>query len=86
MNCTAEIHGVEVEVTYSYIPPSRGARDSLGGIPGAGAPLEPDDPAEIVVDAVEVNGVDIKDLLSGFAMAQAQARAVEVFKEMKLAA
>ena len=40
---------VEVEVSYDAWPASRGARDSLGGKPGAGPPLEPDDPGGIEI-------------------------------------
>lgn len=44
---------VSVTVSYKYYPPSRGARDSLGGVRGAGPPLEPDDPPEICVLSIE---------------------------------
>lgn len=41
-----ERDGVEViaEVTLYHERASRGARDSLGGVRGAGPPLEPDEP------------------------------------------
>lgn len=34
-----------IEVDYDFIRASKGARDSLGGVRGAGPPLEPDEPA-----------------------------------------
>jgi hypothetical protein len=42
----------EVEVTYAYHGPIRGQRDSLGGIRGAGPPLEPDEPASVEIESV----------------------------------
>lgn len=42
---------VEVEVSYTYVPASRGARDSLGGRRGAGPPLEPDEPATVEINS-----------------------------------
>jgi hypothetical protein len=46
-----------VEVTYCYIPPYRGARDSLG------VPMEPDEPGAIEIERVEYNGIDVTNLL-----------------------
>ena len=47
----------EVTITWEYSPPSRGARDSLGGKAGAGPPLEPDEPASLeLVYAHDANG------------------------------
>lgn len=43
---------VEVDVHWVYYPPCRGARDSLGGVRGAGPPLEPDEPADIDIEEV----------------------------------
>lgn len=51
----------EVSVEYAFIPACRGARDSLGGIRGAGPPLEPDEPAHCEVLAVTVYRVSADD-------------------------
>lgn len=64
---TREVQGVEcdveinVVVTYRIIPGSRGMRDSLGGIRGAGPALEPDEAPEVeIVRTVEsATGKDI---------------------------
>lgn len=46
---------VELELDCNYYPGCRGARDSCGGIRGAGPPLEPDDPPEIeILEAINV--------------------------------
>jgi hypothetical protein len=47
---------IPVEVELDMIPGSRGSRDSLGGVRGAGPPLEPDEPA-----TAEVIGVVVLD-------------------------
>lgn len=51
---TVERDGEEIPVTveYTYHRASRGARDSLCGRRGAGAPLEPDEPAWAEIDRV----------------------------------
>lgn len=56
----------EVEVEYTYHPPYRGRRDSLGGIRGAGPPLEPDEDAEVEIQYVTLvdNGADITERLT----------------------
>lgn len=36
-----------LKIEWIYYPPCRGARDSCGGVAGAGPALEPDDPAEL---------------------------------------
>jgi hypothetical protein len=56
-------HEVEVEVTYAYHGPIRGQRDSLGGIRGAGPPLEPDEPASVEIESVICNEFDILDTI-----------------------
>lgn len=48
---------LNLEVTYTFFPPSKGARDSLMGIPKAGPPIEPDEPGYAEVHAVRHNGV-----------------------------
>lgn len=40
------------DIFFTLYPPTRGSRDSLGGIRGAGPPLEPDDPAEIEITRI----------------------------------
>jgi hypothetical protein len=39
-----------LEVRFTYHRAIRGQRDSLGGVRGAGPPLEPDEPAMVEVD------------------------------------
>lgn len=52
---------VTVIVSYEMIPGSRGARDSLGGRAGAGAPLEPDEPAHIEITSITtLDGVQVE--------------------------
>jgi hypothetical protein len=51
-----------VTVTYSYHRAYRGQRDSLSGIPGAGPPLEPDEPEHIEIESIRDeagNGVEV---------------------------
>lgn len=48
-------HEIEAEIQYRYVPGRRGSRDSLGGVRGAGPPLEPDDPAECEVTGAMVS-------------------------------
>jgi hypothetical protein len=43
---------IEVVVEYIYHRAYHGARDSLGGVRGAGPPLEPDEPAGIEIESV----------------------------------
>ena len=45
-------NGETVTVTGEYIRPSRGMRDSLGGRPGAGPALEPDEPGDFEIEAI----------------------------------
>lgn len=51
---TIQRDGVEIEVAieYDYIPASRGSRDSCCGVRGAGAALEPDEPATAEITSV----------------------------------
>lgn len=55
----AEIE-IPVRVEYAYYPFCRGQRDSFGGKPGAGLPLEPDEPAYVEVEQVFILGEDGK--------------------------
>ena len=44
--------GTSLNVEYDYFPFRRGMRDSLGGVRGAGPPLEPDEPASVDINAI----------------------------------
>ncbi len=46
---------VDVEIVYGFHRPSRGARDSLGGIRGAGPQLEPDDPGGCEIESTSID-------------------------------
>jgi hypothetical protein len=43
---------IEVEVEYRVMRAYKGARDSLGGVPNAGPPLEPDEEGGIELENV----------------------------------
>lgn len=58
------LDGTTFEVDYTYTPPYRGARDSLNGVPGAGAPLEPDEDEDVEINYVICFGEDFTDFLS----------------------
>lgn len=52
---------IAVSCQWRYYPPSRGMRDSLGGVRGAGPPLEPDDPAELeFLNAEDATGNEVE--------------------------
>lgn len=61
---TITLDGIDFEVDYTYIPPYRGARDSLNGVRGAGAPLEPDEDEAVEINYVFCFGEDFTDFLS----------------------
>ena len=61
---TITLDGIAFEVDYTYYPPYRGARDSLNGVRGAGAPLEPDEDESIEIDAVFLEYVELTNFLS----------------------
>lgn len=48
---------IPVCVYYTAHPACRGARDSLGGVRGAGPALEPDEPASVEVEQVASDGL-----------------------------
>ncbi|HEY5960939.1 MAG TPA: hypothetical protein VIV60_30495 [Polyangiaceae bacterium] len=54
---------VNVIVEYDFYPGGPGARDSLGGIRGAGPPLEPDEPPSAEVTRVLLGTLDITNAL-----------------------
>ncbi len=52
---------IPITVEYSYFKGCRGSRDSLGGIRGAGPPLEPDEPPSIEIErALDSDGCEIE--------------------------
>ena len=59
---TVEREGVEhdVQVEFEYHKAHKGARDSLGGVRGAGAPLEPDEPEELEFVGAKCGGVEFE--------------------------
>lgn len=63
MSKSIEFCGVELDIEFTISPPYRGLRDSLNGIPGAGAPLEPDEDAYIEIDKILCGEQDIFELL-----------------------
>ena len=96
MTFTTEIHGTELDVDYTYCPPSRGLRKN-------GIQMEPDEEAEIIIDSIKTkHGIDITELTSqrvddeikesamkhftGLRIGAAEARADAQYEEMRLAA
>ena len=54
-----------VVVEYSYTKGCRGSRDSCCGVPGAGPPLEPDEPPKVEIESVQnFPGIDILPVLT----------------------
>jgi hypothetical protein len=50
----------ELDVTYRSYKAHRGARDSFMGRPGAGAQLEPDEPAGIEIESIKLFGHEVE--------------------------
>jgi hypothetical protein len=50
--CDENDEEIDVDVYYTFYMGCRGARDSLGGVRGAGPPLEPDDEPEIEINKI----------------------------------
>jgi hypothetical protein len=63
MKTTYIINGIELEVEATFSKASHGARDSLNGIPNAGPPLEPDEPAMWEIDSIKHKGEDISNIV-----------------------
>ena len=82
---------LEIEVEFNFSKGRKGQRDSLGGKAGAGPPLEPDDPDEIEITAVNLTlptspGCkpvlkDISDLLTKEQLDQIEEEAWEQLSE-----
>ena len=51
---------IDVQVAAIYYPGCKGTRDSCCGVPGAGPPLEPDDPPYLEIQQVTHNGQPIE--------------------------
>lgn len=49
----------DIDVEFKFYKATRGARDSFMGKAGAGAQLEPDEPADIEIQSVKFNGVEV---------------------------
>lgn len=64
METKLTVEGVELEVEYSTFAGYRGARDSLGGVPNAGPPLEPDENPSVEIEDIKHCGITIFHLLS----------------------
>ena len=69
----------EVEVEIEYTPACRGARDSCGGVRGAGPPLEPDTPASLEFIGATCGGREIE--LTPLEIEQAEEKAREEGEE-----
>jgi hypothetical protein len=63
MKTTFTISNIELEVEATFSKASSGARDSLGGVPNAGPPLEPDEPEMWEIDSIKHKGEDISNIL-----------------------
>lgn len=64
MSKTITYLGIELDIYFIHDKGYRGTRDSLNGIAGAGPPLEPDEPEEIIIEMITHKGEDILDLIS----------------------
>lgn len=81
---TTNIHGVEVDVEYTYCPPVRGARDTFCGIAGAGIQLEPDEPEGFIVDNVTTKyGEELLDILAPRILQQLEIEAKADYYDQK---
>ena len=62
------VKGIELLVKFDYCRAHKGARDSLGGVRGAGPPLEPDEPESIEINEVFYNGCNIWEIVDAWGM------------------
>lgn len=73
--------GIDLDVDYTVIKPSIGARDSFHGVFGAGPKLEPDDPGGIEIVEVRHKCEDILTLLSKDTLELIEYKLEEEFEE-----
>ena len=69
---TVTLEDVTLFVAYVYSPASRGERDSLNGVAGAGARLEPDEPQSVELLTTTTTD-DMLELLSSALQERVQA-------------
>lgn len=75
---------IDVSVEYHVTPGSRGCRDSLGGIPGAGPPLEPDDDDELeILGVFDAQGFGLLGSLSEQTLALLEKKCWEDYNSSK---
>lgn len=85
MQFDTEIHSIPVKVEYTYVPASRGARDSFMGKRGAGIQLEPDEPESAEIESVTMRstGEELVDLLAGRILQQLVCEAITDYHDSK---
>lgn len=74
---------IDVEVAFKYHRASRGARDSLCGVLGAGPQLEPDEPLDVDIKSVTIveTGKDLE--LSEDELARIEDECIEFVSEQQ---
>lgn len=70
-----------IDVEYTFYPGCRGSRDSLGGIRGAGPPLEPDDPAEVEITGIFYDDENVIDGINDAELSAIEQRIWEHIQE-----
>jgi len=85
MEFETEIHGLPVKVEYTYIPASRGARDSFQGKRGAGIQLSPDEPESAEIESVTMRstGEELVDLLADRILQQLEIEAIADYHDQE---